>query len=145
MAESMIKNPPEVLLGFDFGTKRIGVAIGQTVTRTARPLTMIPADAGTSSWDAIKKLIKDWNPDALIVGIPLNMDGTTQPLTDLAKQFIASLKQQCDLPIYEVDERLTSVIAKDNVFKEGGYRALKKTQIDSIAAQMILQSWLDQH
>ncbi len=139
-----MKHPPEILLGFDFGLKRIGVAVGQTVTKTARPLTMLPAIQGIPSWETVQKLINDWQPDALVVGIPLNMDGTTQTLTELAQQFAHRLKERFNLPIYEVDERLTSVEAKDNVFKQGGYKALKKTQIDSIAAQLILQNWLDE-
>lgn len=72
----MNKSAHEILLGFDFGMKRIGVAVGQTVTKTARPLTVIQAAQGIPQWDALSKLIKTWQPDALVVGIPLNMDGT---------------------------------------------------------------------
>jgi len=132
-----------VLLAFDFGMKRIGVAIGTTVTSRARALTMLPAINGQPDWHVVKKLIQNWHPDALIVGIPLNMDGTTQTITEHAKKFAMHLKQQIGLPILEVDERLTSVAAREDVFQAGGYKALKKTQIDSVAAQIILQNWLD--
>jgi putative Holliday junction resolvase len=139
-----MKNPPEILLGFDFGMKRIGVAVGQTVTKTARPLGVIRATLGVPQWDAIKKHIQDWRPDALVVGVPLNMDGSEQPLTQAARQFSDTLAARFHLPVFGIDERLTSVEAKDRIFNEGGYRALKNSQIDSIAAQLILQNWLTQ-
>jgi len=140
----MKKHFPEILLGFDFGMKRIGVAVGQTVTKTARPLCVVKASQGTPEWDALTKLIHTWQPDALVVGIPLNMDGTEQPLTYAAKHFADLLHQRFDLPVYGIDERLTSVEAKARLFSEGGYKALKNTSIDSIAAQLILQNWLAQ-
>jgi putative Holliday junction resolvase len=135
--------PPEILLGFDFGTKRIGVAIGQTVTKTARPLGMLPANQGVPRWEAVAKLIQDWKPDALVIGVPLNMDGTEQPLTQAARQFANALTDKFKLPVYGMDERLTSVEAKARTFDAGGYKALKNTQIDSVAAQLILQNWLE--
>ncbi|MDR3478175.1 MAG: Holliday junction resolvase RuvX [Gammaproteobacteria bacterium] len=139
-----MKNPPEILLGFDFGMKRIGVAVGQTVTKTARPLGVVKATLGIPQWDTLKKFIHDWRPDALVVGVPLNMDGTEQPLTQAARQFSNALAERFQLPVFGIDERLTSVEAKDRIFSEGGYKALKNSQIDSIAAQLILQNWLTQ-
>ena len=94
-----------ILLGFDFGMKRIGVAVGQTVTKTARPLETLKAKQGVPHWEKILKLIKTWQPDALIVGIPLNMDGTPQPLTEAAEQFANELKKRFELPVYGIDER----------------------------------------
>lgn len=140
----MKTTPPETLLGFDFGMKRIGVAIGQTVTKTARPLGMIKAEQGRPQWEPIAKLIKTWQPDALVVGIPLNMDGTEQPLTLAAQQFADLLQQRFNLPVFGMDERLTSIEAKARLFESGGYKALQNTSIDSIAAQLILQNWLTQ-
>jgi putative holliday junction resolvase len=140
----MKKDSPETLLGFDFGMKRIGVAVGQTVTKTARPLGMIKADQGTPHWETISKLIKTWQPDAFVVGIPLNMDGTEQPLTLAAKHFSSLLQQRFNLPVFGMDERLTSIEAKARLFESGGYKALQNTSIDSIAAQLILQNWLTQ-
>ena len=140
-----MKTPPEILLGFDFGMKRIGVAVGQTVTRSARPLGVIKAERGKPDWVALTKFIQQWNPDALIVGVPLNMDGTEQPLTQAAKKFADKLEERFKVPVYGMDERLTSVEAKDRVFSEGGYKALKNSQVDSLAAQLILQNWLSLH
>jgi len=129
----MKKNSHEILLGFDFGMKRIGVAVGQTVTRTARPLGVIPAKAGEPQWEPLDKMIKTWQPDALIVGIPLNMDGTEQALTVAAKKFADLLKKRFELPIYGIDERLTTKDAREQLFTKGGYKALQNTQIDSVA------------
>ncbi len=140
----MKKNPPEILLGFDFGTKRIGIAVGQTITKTARPLHVIKATAGVPQWDVIAKLIKTWQPDALVVGIPLNMDGTEQPLTQAAKQFADSLQKRFNLPVHGMDERLSTKAAREQLFNKGGYKALQHGQVDCVAAQLILQNWLNQ-
>ncbi len=131
-----------ILLGFDFGTKRIGVAVGQMVTRTARPLTVIPAINGHPQLSMLTKIINEWHPNALVVGIPLNMDGTEQPLTVAARTFADLLRQTFQLPVHEIDERLTTKAARENIFKEGGYKALQNGQVDSVAAQLILENWL---
>jgi putative holliday junction resolvase len=138
----MNKPKYDILLGFDFGMKRIGVAVGQTVTQSATPLGVVKAKQGMPDWTALTKFVKTWHPEALIVGIPLNMDGTEQPLTAAAKLFADRLQERYQLPVYGMDERLTSVEAKSRLFSEGGYKALQKTSVDSIAAQLILQNWL---
>jgi putative Holliday junction resolvase len=132
-----------ILIGFDFGMKRIGVAIGQTITKTARPLDTIHAKDGEPNAKAIEKVIQKWLPDALVVGIPLNMDGTDQPITLKAKAFATWLHAHFDLPVFEVDERLTTKDARERLFSEGGYKALQGGQVDRVAAQLILQNWLD--
>ncbi len=134
-----------ILLGFDFGMKRIGVAVGQTVTKTARALTTLSAKQGIPPWEMLDKLIKTWQPDAFVIGIPLNMDGTEQPLTHAARHFATELNAHYQLPIYEMDERLSTKDARERVFAQGGYKALQNGQIDSVAAQLILQNWLSQH
>lgn len=134
----------EILLGFDFGLKRIGVAVAQTVTKTARPLCMVPANAGEPRWDELDKIIKTWRPDKLIVGIPLNMDGTEQPITKNAKKFADALRERYKIPVYGIDERLTTKEAREQTFATGGYKALQKKQIDSVAAQLILETWFMQ-
>jgi len=132
-----------LLLGFDFGTKRIGVAIGQKLTKVARPLLTLPAKEGIPHWEKLTQLIKHWQPQAFVVGIPLNMDGTEQPLTHAARNFAKMLHERYHLPVYEVDERLTTVDARERLFEAGGYKALQDGQVDSKAAQLILQNWLD--
>jgi len=135
--------PNQTVLGFDFGMKRIGVAVGQTVTRSANPLTILNAQQGEPVWEDITKIIHHWKPMALIVGRPLHMDGSTQSITDAAEHFANQLKSRYGLPVYEVDERLSSVEARSNMFDQGGYRALHKKRVDSVAAQIILQDWLE--
>jgi putative Holliday junction resolvase len=131
-----------VLLGFDFGMRRIGVAVGQTVTETARPLVTLKATQGQPQWDALNKLFKAWQPDALVVGVPLNMDGTEQPLTLSARHFAKQLHERFKVPVYEMDERLSSKDARERLFAEGGFKALQNGQVDRVAAQLILQNWL---
>src|ERR1700679_428468 len=95
-----------ILLGFDFGMKRIGVAIGQTITQSARPLQTLHAKAGIPQWDILSKLIQKWQPDAIVIGIPLNMDGTEQAISANAREFAQSLRNKFNLTVYEMDERL---------------------------------------
>ncbi len=130
------------LLGFDFGLRRIGVAVGQTITGTATPLEPLLAKNGEPNWEQIAKLNQIWRPDALIVGIPVNMDGTPQEITAHAQQFASALTDHLHLPVHTVDERLTTKEAKQQLFDAGGYRSLEKTSIDSFAAKLILESWL---
>lgn len=137
----MTHHTPKILIAFDFGMKRIGVAIGQTITKSARPLDTIQVKEGMPNWPAITKLIKKWLPDALVVGLPLNMDGTEQPISQHARHFAENLREKFHLPVYEVDERLTTKAAREKLFFQGGYKALQDGQVDRIAAQLILQNW----
>lgn len=136
-----LENVPRILLGFDFGMKRIGVAVGQTITKSARPLDTLQAKHGVPNWDQLDKLTKKWCPDAFIVGVPLNMDGTEQPISENARNFAKSLANRYKLTVYEVDERLTTKAAKESLFLEGGYKALQDGQVDRVAAQLILLNW----
>lgn len=135
----------KIMIAFDFGMKRIGMAIGQTITQTARPLTTLNAKAGKPDWNEVTKLMKKWQPDALVVGIPLNMDGTEQPISQAARAFAKYLKDQYNLPVFEMDERLTTKDARERLFTEGGYKALQNGQVDQVAAQLILQNWFAEH
>lgn len=137
----MDKHTAQILIAFDFGMKRTGVAIGQTITQQARPLDTLTALQGQPNWQAIQKLIQKWLPDALVVGIPLNMDGTDQFITQHARQFAEQLRERFSLPVYEMDERLTTKAAREQLFKEGGYQALQSGQVDRVAAQLILENW----
>lgn len=132
----------QTFLGFDYGRCFIGVAVGQTVTRTAKPLLTLKARDGVPTWEEVKKLIETWKPDALIVGQPLNMDGSSQSTTTQAAAFADALAARFHLPVHTVDERLTTVEAKARLFEQGGYRALKKPKVDAIAAQIILEAWM---
>ena len=117
------------LLGFDFGMKRIGVAVGQTLTCTANPLTILNAQDGVPIWQQITDLIKEWHPQVLVVGVPLNMDGTRQFTSAAAQNFAKTLQERYHLPVYQVDERLSTIAARNEVFNKGGYRALQKNRL----------------
>lgn len=132
----------QTLLGFDFGLKRIGVAVGQTITRTATPLQTLQAHNGIPDWEKITALVKEWQPSAIVVGIPWNMDGTPQAITESAQQFAQSLEKHTGLPVHRIDERLSTKEARQRLFDVGGYREIQKSQIDSYAAKLILESWL---
>jgi len=130
------------LLAFDFGLARIGVAVGQSITQTATPLSTLSAKQGKPDWQQVEKLIKQWQPQQLIVGEPLNMDATDQAITLAARKFANRLTGRFGLPCQLVDERLSSAAAREEIFESGGYKKLKKTEIDSVAAALILESWL---
>lgn len=133
----------QTVLGFDFGTKKIGVAVGQTVTYTARPLTQLKATDGRPDWKEMDKLIQSYQPFALIIGLPLNMDGSRQPLTCAAEIFAKEVESHYDLPIFSIDERLSTVEARSQLFAQGGIKKLSKKNIDMASAQIILQAWLN--
>jgi putative Holliday junction resolvase len=131
-------------LGFDFGQKIIGVAVGSTHTRQAQALTAVRVSANkTPDWDAISKLIEEWRPHALVVGLPLNMDGSSQPMTRAARAFGENLRQRYNLPIHMVDERLTTRVAKDVLYAAGIAGTRHKRHLDKVAAQAILQAFLE--
>lgn len=132
------------LLAFDFGTRSIGVAIGQRITGTARPLAALKAQDGTPDWNAIARLLKEWQPETVIVGLPLNMDGTEQPLTARARNFANKIHGRFGVPITLHDERLSTVEARAGLFEHGGFRALNKGSVDSASAVVILESFFDQ-
>ncbi|KTC68137.1 Holliday junction resolvase [Legionella birminghamensis] len=134
--------PSGIYLGFDFGLKRIGVAVGQKITLTARPLTTLHAESGIPDWRQIDKLVKEWKPDALIVGLPTCIDSSEQYTTPLAREFAEQLIRHVALPVHLVDERLSTVEARAELFAQGGYRKLKSSPIDSFAACVILEQWL---
>ena len=131
------------LLSFDFGTKSIGVAVGQRITGTARPLPAIKAQDGTPDWSLIERLLKEWQPDLVIVGLPLNMDGTEQPVTAQARKFANRLHGRFGVQIELHDERLSTVEARADLFDRGGFRALNKGSVDAASAVIILESWFE--
>ncbi|NDJ56403.1 Holliday junction resolvase RuvX [Enterobacteriaceae bacterium 4M9] len=133
------------LLAFDFGTKSIGVAIGQRITGTARPLAALKAQDGTPDWAKIDRLLAEWQPDEVIVGLPLNMDGSEQPLTARARKFANRIHGRFGVPVLLHDERLSTVEARADLFSRGGFRALDKGSVDSASAVVILESWFEAH
>ena len=142
-----LKKGQRTLLGFDFGTKRIGIAIGQEVTGTVNPLTTVTAIKHKPDWDSITKIIKEWQPDLLVVGLPLHMDGTEQKMTQAARRFSNQLHGRYHIPIALMDERLSSHEAESILNEQSSSRDSlfpDKAQIDMISAQLILESWMSQ-
>ena len=131
------------VMGFDFGTKFIGLAIGQEITGSANPLGSVKANDGIPNWDNIEKYLKEWLPDYLVVGLPLNMDGTEQPLTKAAKKFGNRLHGRFGLPVEFQDERLTTADAKERLFAQGGYKNLTKDNVDALSASLIIESYFE--
>ena len=134
--------PARTYLAFDFGHKRIGVAVGQDLTCSASALTTLKTRNQNLPWDEISTLIQTWQPQAFVVGLPYNKDGSEHAVTQAARRFGNQLHGRFQLPVYWVDERLTSSEA-ERILAERGVKA-KKEDIDKLAAQLILQSWFDQ-
>lgn len=135
--------PKDVYLSFDFGYKRIGVAVGQRLTCSASPLITLDAKMGTPDWNAIQKLINQWKPEALVVGIPTTIDGEELYTTSPARRFAKLLGKHSGLKVHLVDERLSTKEARGQLFEQGGYRKIKQSEVDSIAACVILEQWLN--
>lgn len=133
---------PATYLAFDYGTQRLGAAVGDDLTGTARPLaTLAPAD-----WPAILRLVADWRPAAIVVGLPLDEDGGEQPISVAARRFARALAERTRLPVHECDERFSSRAA-DEVLREARSsgrmgRRVRKGDRDGQAARLILEQWL---
>ena len=130
-------------IAFDFGTRSIGCAIGQSITGTAQALPAFKAQDGIPNWESIGKCLQEWQPDIAIVGLPLNMDGSEQELTHRARKFANRLQGRFGIKVELQDERLTTTEAKAEIFQRGGYKALNKGNIDGISACLILESWCE--
>ncbi len=129
------KNKPEgVVIGFDFGLRRIGVAVGQTITQTATPEAIVNSKDGKPDWEHISKIFEQWQPVAILVGLPMRLDGTEQALTQPARKFGQRLSGRYNRPLYFIEEQLSSIEAES--------RGLKQQHIDDHAAQILLENWL---
>ncbi len=126
-----------VILGFDFGLRRIGVAVGQTITRTASPEAIVQSRDGQPDWEHITRLFNAWQPQAIVVGLPMRLNGEEQALTQPARKFGQRLSGRYQTPVFYIEEQLSSIEAEQ--------RRSKTTSqpIDDHAAQIILENWLD--
>ena len=132
------------ILAFDFGTKRIGVALGNTEIGTAHPLATVDSQKKSDCFAAIDLLIKEWQPGLLVVGLPLSMDGSEHELTRLSKLFARRLAARYGLPIEFVDERLSSFAAEEALKEAGVSGRAQKAHVDQVAAQCLLQAYLEE-
>ena len=136
---------PRLLLGFDYGTKQIGVAVGQAITGQARELCVLKAQNGVPDWQKVEALIKEWQPDAIVVGLPLNMDGTKSEMSERAEKFARRLNGRFNLPVHTHDERLTTFEAKGQRLRQGKAGSYRDNPVDALAAALLLQGWLETH
>jgi putative holliday junction resolvase len=129
------------LLGFDFGTRKIGVAVGQTLTGTATPLETLRLVKYKPDWERIARLIEEWQPEALVVGLPLDVDDSETDATEPALRFSRQLEGRFGLKVHLADERFTSFEARDRL----GHKAKRLEEYDAVAAKLILETWLNEH
>lgn len=137
----MPENAHRRVMAFDYGTRRMGVASGQEMLGTGHPIAMILARDGIPSWDEIERLLAEWQPDLIVVGLPLNMDDTENDMCARARKFGKRLHGRYHLPVEMVDERLTSFEAKGEVISAGGSRNFGRHGVDDRAAVLILETW----
>ena len=145
MTDPQEHTPHGTVLAFDFGEKRIGTAVGETAVGIAHPLTTIHAADKPRRYAAIEAMIREWQPTQLIVGLPSHLDGTEHELSRLARKFAAELGRRFNLPVDFIDERLTSAAAESTLGESGVASHKRKAVIDSVAAQHILQDFLDRN
>lgn len=134
----------ETILGFDFGEKRIGVAVGNTVTSQAQALTTLHVESNAARLDAVEKLVDGWQPASFVIGQPAHADGRPHEVAHLAKKFGNRLTEKFKLPVAYINETLSSLEASRMLTERGVRGIAQKAEIDAVAAQVILQSYLDE-
>lgn len=145
--DAPVTPPAALILAFDFGERRIGVAVGNTGTCTATAVGVLAA-RGTPDWEAVTRCVRQWSPDRAVVGLPYNMDGSETALTAACREFAAQLSKRYQLPVDLVDERLTSSAAQADLrdARRSGARKrrIRREDIDANAARLILETWLQE-
>lgn len=139
---------PATLLGFDFGLNRTGVAVGNTLTGLATPECVLRSRQGQPDWDQISRLITQWRPDLLVVGMPQKTDGSPSAMHDTIEQFIQALKKRSGLPVAIMNETLSSREAEERLKharQAGRKRKVDKEEIDQLAAAIILENWMQEN
>lgn len=131
------------VLAFDFGERRIGIAVGEHLIGTANPLMTIDNESNEVRFQAITNLVKEWQPKLLVVGLPLNTDGTEHGMTQLCRKFARRLNGRFNIPVLLIDERYSSAEASQRLNESGVKGRAQKTMLDQVAAQTILQSYFD--
>ncbi len=132
------------LLAFDYGHKKIGVAVGQEVTASARPLLTLASRDGRPDWAGISALLHQWRPQALVVGLPLQLNGEEQDTTQAARRFANRLRGRYHLPVYFADERMSSMAAQQLVRERSAAGRGRPPGVDAVAAQLILETFFSE-
>jgi len=140
---------PQIILAFDYGTRRIGVASGNTLSRVAQPLCTLECVNGRVPWEAINKLVRDYTPATLVVGLPTNDDGSATQMTEPAKLFATQLHEHTRCPVDLMDERHSSREAEKQLayMRRSGIKTKRVTHadVDKVAASVVLTRWFDSH
>ncbi len=144
MSNKIVGNKITSVVGFDYGKKRIGIATGQTITHSATPCTTINQIDGNPDWPSIEAEIKQWKPQALIVGMPYHTDGSENKMTAACRQFCYELEKRFKLPVIETNETLSSDEAEEILKQHIKINKQNKHEVDRMAAAIIVQRWLNQ-
>ena len=134
-------NSPQLIIAFDFGTQKTGMAVGSSIIESATPLALFPMKDGIPNWDELLKIIKQHQPNLFLVGLPLNMDDSESELSTRARKFARRLRHQANIETLMVDERLTTREARDELDHYHAQGRAKKLAADSIAAALFIESW----
>ena len=134
-------NAPQIIMAFDFGTQKMGMAVGQSLIESANPLPLFPMKDGIPNWDELLKIVKSHQPGLFLVGLPLNMDDSESELSTRARKFARRLRHQTNIDTLMVDERLTTREARDELDHYQAQGRGKKLSADSIAAALLIESW----
>ncbi len=136
---------PRIVLAFDFGLKRIGVARGDTLSRSASPLPVLPVSAAGIRWEVLDTMVRDWQPALAVVGLPYNVDGSDSAMNGAAREFAAQLARRYEFGVEMIDERYSSLEAEARLrsARESGLRRRRvaKSDVDAAAACVILERW----
>lgn len=132
---------PQLIMAFDFGTQKMGMAVGQSLIESASPLALFPMKDGIPNWDELLKIVKQHQPNLFLVGLPLNMDDTESELSTRSRKFARRLRHQTNIETLMVDERLTTREARDELEHYQAQGRAKKLAADSIAAALLISSW----
>ena len=132
---------PQMIMAFDFGTQKMGMAVGQSMIESANPLALFPMKDGIPNWDALLKIVKQYQPTLFLVGLPLNMDDSESELSTRSRKFARRLRHQTNIETLMVDERLTTREARDELDHYQAQGRAKKLAADSIAAALFIESW----
>ena len=132
---------PQLIMAFDFGTQKTGMAVGSSLIESATPLSLFPMRDGIPNWDELLKLVKQHQPNLFLVGLPLNMDDSESELSTRARKFARRLRHQTNITTWMVDERLTTREARDELDHYQAQGRAKKLSADSIAAALFIESW----
>ena len=130
-----------VLIGLDYGTKHMGVSVGDTISKQAQPLSGF-SYVNDGWFEPLQSIVEQWQPEKIVIGLPLNADGSRQPLTDQVLTFVKVLEEKIGLPVVCVDERWSTVAAKANIYAAHKTHQVKKSMVDAESAKLILEQWL---